>query len=180
MSLYKELVPTFYVLRSLGKRSSTAESEVYPLKKELEGQAQKIRNQSLFALRVKTNDPNPELQNGLLSIRTGIQASLKDIGLNAVSTTSLCEHADSFDMEVTLIPLYNKGPMGGWIFAPQLEIILTQCAIQQKQVFSIANEKFSTYNSRDKKLAYQELIQKSSKPILVDELRENLQLLLPL
>ncbi len=182
MSLYDELVPTFYVLRSLGRRTSAAESEVYPLKKEIEGQAQKIRNQSLFTLRMKTDDANPEYQSGLLNIRTGIQASLKEIGLNAISTTSLCERSDSFDMEVKMTPMYNKGPMGGWIFAPQLEVVITQCSVQDQpqKIFAINNPDFNAYNSRDKALAYQELIKKSSQPIFTDDLLEHLQILLPL
>jgi hypothetical protein len=182
MSLYDELVPTFYVLRSLGRRASSAESEVYPLKKKMEEEAQKIRNQSIFALRMKTDDPNPEYQSGLLNIRTGIQASLKEIGLNAISTTSLCENPNSFDMEVQMNPLYNKGPMGGWIFAPQLEVIITQCSVQQqpKKVFALSNSDFNAYNSRDKTLAYQELIQKASQPLFTEDLRTQLQLLLPL
>ena len=50
MSLYDELVPTFYVLRSLGRRASVAESEVYPLKKEIEEQAQKDSKSKSFLL----------------------------------------------------------------------------------------------------------------------------------
>ena len=78
-----------------------------------------------------------------------------------------------------MTPIYNKGPMGGWIFAPQLEVvIITQCSIQERpqKIFAINNPDFNAYNSRDKALAYQELIQKSSQPIFTEDLLEHLQI----
>ena len=181
MSLYDTLVPTFYVLRSLSKRSSI-ESEVYPLRQELESKAQNIRAQSIFALRMTTTDTSSENQSGLVHIRTGMQASLKEIGLNSISTTTYCEKQNSFDMEIKMTPIYQKGPMGGWIFAPQLEVVITECALpdQPQNIFAITNKNFQAYNSRDKNLAYQDLIQKASQPIFIDDLKEHLQMLLPL
>ena len=38
---------------------------------------------------MKTDDTDPEYQSGLLNIRTGIQGSLKEIGLNDCNGISL-------------------------------------------------------------------------------------------
>ena len=99
MSLYDELVPTFYVLRSLGRRASAAESEVYPLKK-------KSRASTRFEISLPTYEDDSK-QTSVWTSFVRIQGSLKkSVGL--ISTISLCERSDSFDMEVKMTPVYKK------------------------------------------------------------------------